>query len=75
MNCFVVSQLISVARHTRLFKPVSKSGGFYASQISYRTPTNKLSVSEGIMTYMYHFSFVSIYTLNGYRVLNSLEKL
>ena len=26
-------------------------------------------------TYMYYFSFVYIYTLNGYQVLNSLEEL
>ena len=48
---------------------------FYASQIFYCTAMRKLSVSKGILTHMYHFCFVFIYTLNGYRVLNLLEEI
>ena len=45
----------------------SKPGWLYSS--------NKLSVSEGILTYMYHFCFIYIYTLNGYWELNSFDEL
>ena len=68
--CFLVLQLISVARYTRCFKLGSKPGW-----ISYCTATSKLSISEGILTHIYHFSFVYIYVLNGYQVHSSLEDL
>ena len=48
---------------------------FYASWIFYRTATRKLNVNEGILTHMYHFCFVYIYTLNSCQVLNSFEGL
>ena len=74
-NCFIVSKIISVARQVRWSKPGLKPSWLYASQIFYHTATNKLSVSEGILMHMYHFCFVYIYTLNDYRILNSLKEL
>ena len=73
-NCFVISQLISMARHARCFKPGSKLGWLYTSRISYRTAISNHRISEEILTHMYHFLLFT-YTLNGYQMLNSLEKL
>ena len=73
--CFVVSQLISVTRYTRCFKLGSKLDWLHASWIFYCIATSKLSVSEGIFMYIYHFYFVYIYMLNGNQMLNSLEEL
>ena len=60
-DCFVLSQLIGVVRHVRYFKLGSKPGWFYGSWISNWTTIGNLSVREGDLTYMYHFSFVYIY--------------
>ena len=59
-DSFFVSQLISVARHARCFKLESKPDWLDASRISYRTLINNPSMSEGILTHMYHCSFVYI---------------
>ena len=56
-DSFVVSQRIGVAKPTRYFKLGLKSGWRYASRISYDTAISNLSVIEGILTHMYHFSF------------------
>ena len=64
-ECFVVSQLFSVARHARCFKQGSKPAWLYATWISYRV----VSVSEGIFT----FTFTNI--LTTFAVVNSWEQL
>ena len=48
--CFVASQLISVATHTRCSRLGSKSCWFYARRITYCRAVVNLSVSEGIFT-------------------------
>ena len=69
-DCFVVSQLFSVARHTRYFKLGLKSGCLYVSQIPYSWAIVILSVSEGIF-YVYIFT----YTLSATQVFTSWEEL
>ena len=61
-HCFVVSQLFSVARLTRCFKPKSKSGWLYVSQISYpRIIIIILSIHEGIFMYSFFYIYIIKY--------------
>ena len=62
-DCFVISQLFTVARHTRCFKPWSK---LYVSRISYPWANVILNISEGIF-----FVYLFTYVLSGTGVLNS----
>ena len=52
-DCFVVSQLFSVARPARCFKPRSKRGWLYVSRMSYPRFIVILSVSEKSFTYFF----------------------
>ena len=49
--------------HARCLKLGLKHGWLYTSRISYYTTTNKIGISEGILTHMYPFCFISIYSL------------
>ena len=69
-DCFVVSQLFSMARHARGFKLGSKPGWLYVSQISYLRAIIILSISEGIF-----LKIIFTYTLSATRGLNSWEEL
>ena len=69
IDSFVESELIRVARQARL------EHGIETKQKSYHTAISKLNVSKVILTHMYHFCFVCIYTPNCYRVFNFLEEL
>ena len=60
-------QTVSLYHHSSVWldlKMGSKLGWHYASWTFYCTATRKLSVSEGILTHMYHYCFVYIYPLN-----------
>ena len=63
-DSFVVSQLISMARHAKCFKLGSKTGWLYASQIPYHRDIDNLSVSVLIVTCIYIY-YLHI-RLNGY---------
>ena len=47
-DCFIVSQLFSVAKHTRCFKLGLKPGWFYISQISYSSAIITENKSDGM---------------------------
>ena len=57
MDCFLVSQLFSMARSTRCFKLGLKTGYLYASLISYARAII-LSVTGGIFcVYLFHIGY------------------
>ena len=70
-DCFVVSQLFSVARHARCLKLGSKFCRLYVSRISNPRAIVSLSVSEGIFSYI--FIYIYAYRLPG--MFNSREEL
>ena len=57
-DCFIVSQLFSVARPARCFRLGLKPGWHYVCRISYPKAIVLFSVTEGIFTYI----FIYIYT-------------
>ena len=58
-NCFVVSQVFSVARLARCFKLGLKPSWLYINQISYPRAIIILSVSKGIF-YIYNFYIYTV---------------
>ena len=52
-DCFIVSQLIGVTRHTRRFKLGLKLSWLHSSRISYCRASVNLSISKGIFTYCF----------------------
>ena len=75
-NCFIVSQLFSVARHVRFSKLGSKPGWLLCQSEIILHSHKEISISKGILeAYVSLFCFVYIYLLNGYQELNSFEEL
>ena len=74
-DCFIVSQLISVARHIGRFKLGLKPAQLYV-RLSIIPLSHQLTyVSWGIITY-YVVAFICLhFCLTGYRVLNSFKEL
>ena len=78
-DCFVLSELFSVARHAGRSEPGSKPSNFTLDCDSDQSSTKRTTLAKGILRYFYFSAaaaFVYIfYTLSATRVLKVVKKV